>query len=451
MMIFKKAIPRRTFLKGVGATLALPMLDAMIPAFAGPADTAAKPVLRMGFVYVPNGIIMDKWTPLKEGAGFEITPVMEALAPFHDRLLVLSGLDQKQANPLPGEGGAYHTRASAVYLTGVHPKESDGRDMRAGVSLDQIAARELGKKTQLASLELALDPVEASGTCEGGFACAYMSTLCWRSPTTPMPMEDKPRVVFERLFGDAETTDRATRLAMIRENRSLLDSVTQEVASLQSGLGPKDSSKLIEYLDAVRDVERRIQLAEEQASRELPTLERPPGGFPGTYEEYAKLMLDLQVLAYQTDMTRVITFAFAHERSGRAYRDIGVPDAHHALSHHRGDPSSIAKLIKLNTYHVKLFAYYLEKLRSTPDGDGSLLDHSIIQYGSGISDGNLHLNENLPVVLVGGGAGKLKSGRHLRYPVGTPMTNLYLTLLDMVGAPIDKLGDSTGKLELLPV
>jgi len=450
MMVFQKAIPRRTFLKGVGATVALPLLDAMVPAFAATADPAAPAGLRMGFVYVPNGIVMDKWTPSKEGVGFEMTPILEALTPFRDRLLVLSGLDSRQANGWPGEGGAYHSRASAAYLTGVHPKPTSGLDVHVGPSVDQIAAQKFSKQTQVASLELALDPVLAAGTCEGG-TCAYTETLCWRTATTPMPMEDKPRVVFERLFGDSDTTDRAARLALIRENRTILDSVMQKVASLQARLGPRDRAKLTEYLDAVRDVERRIQLAEEQSARELPTLERPAGGHPASFEEYAKLMFDLQLLAYQTDLTRVITFAFAHERSPRAYRELGVPDSHHPLSHHRNDPTSIAKLIKVNSFHVRLFAHYLEKLRTTPDGDGSLLDHMVIVYGSGMSDGNLHTNENLPILLVGGGAGKIKGGRHIRYPVGTPLTNLYLTLLDMAGVAVDQLGDSTGKLELLSI
>ena len=451
MMIFKKAIPRRTFLKGAGAAVALPLLDGMIPALATAADTVTKPVLRIGFVMVPNGIIMEKWTPATEGAGFEMTPILEPLAPFRDRLLVLTGLDSKQANAWPGEGGAYHTRASAAYLTGVHPKASDGRDMGAGISVDQIAAQELGKHAQLASLELALDPKQASGYCEGGFACAYLGTICWRTATTPLPMEDSPRVVFERLFGDSDTTDRSARLALVQENRSILDSIIQEVNSFRATLGPKDRAKFVEYLEAVRDIERRIQLAEEQASRELPTLERPAGSHPASYEEYAKLMFDLAVLAYQTDLTRVITFALAFERSSRAYREIGVPDSHHPLSHHRNDPTSIEKLVRLNTFHLKLFAYYVEKLRSTPDGDGSLLDHVMIHYGSGMSDGNLHMNENLPMLLVGGATGKLKGGRHVRFPVGTPTTNLYLTLLDIVGTPMEKLGDSNGKADLLSI
>ena len=447
MTIFKKAIPRRTFLQGVGATLALPLLDGMVPAFAGPADT--EPTLRMGFVYVPLGVMANKWTPATEGADFEMTPILEPLTPFRDRILVLSGLSQKNANPQPGEGAAFHTRASAAYLTGVHPKPTLGADIQNGISVDQIAAKELGKQTQLASLELALDPGESAGTCEPGYTCAYINTLCWRSATTPLPMENLPREVFERLFGDNDTTDATARLARIKENRSLLDSLTGAVARLQTGLGPADRAKLNEYVDAIRDVERQIQLAEEQSARELQTLDRPVG-VPPSFDEYAKLMFDLQVLAYQSDLTRVITYRIAREQSSRTYNEIGIPEAHHPLSHHRGDIRSISKLIQINTYHVKLLAYYLDKLRSTPDGDGSLLDHMMIVYGSGINDGNLHTHESLPVLLAGGGAGKIKGGRHIRYPSpDTAMTNLYLSMLDMMGIPVDNLGDSTGRLELL--
>jgi uncharacterized protein DUF1552 len=449
MMIFRKAIPRRTFLRGVGATLALPLLDGMVPAFGSRLGAAAKPAIRMGFVYVPNGIVMNKWLPGTEGAGFELTPILAPLAPYRKDMLVLSGLDSEPANALPGEAGAFHTRAMAAYLTGVHPKQTEGPDIAAGVSVDQLAAKELGKETQIASLELCLDPVQAAGVCEPQFTCAYMNTISWRTPTTPMPMEDRPRAVFERMFGDNETTDPAARRARIEEDRSLLDSLTEGVARFRSTLSPSDRPKLGEYLDAVRDVERRIQLAEQQSARELPTLERPAGGVPGSFEDHAKLMMDLQVLAFQTDLTRVITFMIAHDRSPRSYPEIGIPEAHHALSHHRGDPASIAKLVQLNTYHVKLFTYYLDKLRSTPDGDGSLLDHSMIVYGAGIADGNLHTEDNLPTIIVGGAGGKIKGGRHLRSPKGTPMANLYLRMLDNLGVTVDHLGNSTGKLDPL--
>ena len=335
-------------------------------------------------------------------------------------------------------------------MTGVHPKKTGGADLRLGISLDQIVAKELGKNTQLASLELGLDPTDTSGQCEAGYTCAYTNTLSWRTPTTPLPVENHPRAVFEHLFGDSDSTDPKERLARIRSDRSILDFATQSVARLLKGVGPSDRTKLTEYLDAVRDVERRIQLAEEQASRKPPMLERPIG-IPATLEEHAKLMFDLQVLAYQCDLTRVATFMMGHEQTTRSYSEIGIPDAHHPLTHHGGDTEKIAKVIRINIFHAKMFAYFLEKLRSTPDGDGSLLDHSIIVYGGGLSDGNLHLHNNLPILLAGGGSGRIRGGRHLRYPADTPMPNLYLTLLDMVGVPMENLGTSTGKLEPLSI
>jgi hypothetical protein len=447
MMIFKKAIPRRTFLRGVGAAVALPLLDGMVPAFA---SESANQATRLGVMYVPNGIIHDKWAPATEGASFEMTPILQPLAPFRDRVLVLGNLDQQNAAARPGEGGAFHSRSCATFLTGVHAKPTEGNDLRAGVSFDQIVAKELGKHTQLSSLELALDPPETAGACEPQYTCTYMNTLCWRSPTTPLPMLDQPRAVFERLFGDSDTTSPADRMARIRQQRSLLDAMTEDVGRFEKKLDSGDRAKLNEYLDAVRDVERRIQIAESQTSQELPTLERPTA-IPASFDAYAKLMIDLEVLAYQTDLTRVASFMIAHERSGRTYSEIGVPDAHHSLSHHRGDPKSIAKLVQINTYHIKLLAYFLEKMQSTRDGSGSLLDHTVILYGSGLSDGNLHTNDDLPVLLAGGAATQIKGGRHIRFAPGTPMANLYLTLLDRMGTPVDNLGDSTGKLDLLSI
>ena len=443
-MIFKKAIPRRTFLRGAGATLALPLLDGMVPAFATKLDTAAKSPVRLSIVYSPNGMNMAKWTPAAEGAAFELSPTLEPLAPFRDQLLVLTGLNNNAGDALPGEGeNAPHERAGAVFLTGVHPK----REGHVGISVDQIAAKELGKHTQVASLELGLHSNEIVGACEKGWSCAYMNTLSWRTPTTPLPVEYRPRAVFERLFGDSNSTDPAVRLARIRKDRSLLDSVTQAVARLMGAVGPSDRARLAQYLDAMRDIERRIQMTEEQSSRELPVLDRPVG-IPATFEEHAKLMFDLQVLAYETDLTRVGTFMMGRGQSNRTYREIGVPDVHHALSHHQNDPVKLEKLFKINLYHSRLFAYFLEKLRSTPDGDGSLLDHLMIVYGSAMSDGNKHWLQNLPILLLGGGAGQIKGGRHLRYPKGTPMMNLFLTLLDKLGTPVENFGDGTGKLEL---
>ncbi len=447
MVVFKKAIPRRVFLRGLGATMALPLLDSMIPAFASTLEPAGKPNIRLGFLYVPNGIIMDQWTPATEGAGFEITPTLAPLASFRDQLLVLSGLAHNTGKALEGEGGGEHARASAVFLTGTHPKKTEGADLRAGISVDQIAAKELGKATQLASLELAVDSNDVVGTCDVGYSCAYSNTLCWRTPTTPVLMENSPRAVFERLFGDSDTTDPAQRRVRAKEDHSILDLVRQDVARLLKEIGPDDRGKLAEYFDAIRDIERRIQLAEEQSFREMPSLERPIG-VPAIFSEHAKLMMDLQVLAYQIDLTRVVTFMIGREQNTRVYSELGISDSYHPLTHHQGDTKKIEKVIQIDLLHTQVFSYFLEKMRSTPDGDGSLLDHSMIVYGSALGDGNLHVHNDLPVLLVGGGGGKIKGDRHVRYAQDTPMTNLYLTLLETVGISLDSFGDSTGKLQL---
>ncbi|MSO46167.1 MAG: DUF1552 domain-containing protein [Acidobacteria bacterium] len=453
MMVFKKAISRRTVLRGLGASFALPLMDSMVPAFATAAQKAVvKPPVRLGFLYVPDGIIMDKWTPATVGAGFEMTPVLESLTPFRDRLLVLSELSSTSALPRPGEDDGQHPRAATSYLTGSYARKTGGKDTQAGISVDQVAAKEFGKHTQLASLELALGTLDLAGICDSEFTCAYTNTISWRTPTTPMPMENKPRAVFERLFGDNDTTDRSVRLARIRRDRSLLDSIAQDVADLQRGLGAGDRDKLAEYLDAVRDVERRVTMAEQQSEREVPTLERPVG-IPASYEDHAKLMFDLQVLAFQSDLTRVTTFMMGREGTygSRPYPEIGIVDMHHTLSHHQNDADKIAKLVQINRYHMTMFAYFLEKLRSTPDGDGNLLDHSALMYGSGLSNGNLHLRTSLPILMVGGGGGQIKGGRHLTYAKDTPLPNLHLTMLDIAGVPVEKHGDSTGKLDLLSI
>ena len=448
MIITKKALPRRTFLRGLGATLALPLLDSMAPALA--ATPAAQSPTRLSVVYVPNGMIMDQWTPTAVGSQYRLTKIMEPLAPFRDDMLVMSGLAQNTGWALEGEGPGEHARASATFLTGVHPNKTEGADLRAGTSIDQIVAKEFRQHTQLASLEVALDSTEVVGTCDTGYSCAYSNTLCWSSPTTPVPMENKPRAVFERLFGDSDSTDPAQLRARMRKDRSILDLVTQDVSRLLRRLGSKDRAKLTQYLDAIRDIERRIQIAEEQPARELPSVERPVG-VPSTFTAHCKLMMDLQVLAYQTDMTRVITFMMGREQNTRVYDELGIKDAYHPLSHHQNDPAKIAQVLQIDILHSEMFAYYLEKMRSTPDGDGSLLDHSIILYGSSLSDGNLHVHNDLPILLVGGGAGQLKGGRHVRYPDDTPTTNLFLTLLDKLGIPLENFGDSTGRLDLLSV
>jgi hypothetical protein len=448
MMITKKAISRRTILRGLGATVALPLLDGMVPALTAVVKTAAKPINRFGVVYVPNAIVMPYWTPAVEGSAFEFMPTMKPLSAFRDHLLVLSGLN---CIPTPGRPGGAHAKASTRFLTNISPPTSESW-LDAGISIDQILAQKMRNDTQLASLELAIESSEMAGACDTGFACAYTNTISWSSASTPLPTQNNPRAVFERLFGDSGSTNPKVRLARIRRQRSVLDSVTEEVASLQGLLGRGDRTKLVEYLEAVRDVERRIQKAEEQSGQQLPAVDHP-AGIPADYADHVKLMFDLEVLAYQCDLTRVITFMMGREQSGMTYPQIGVPDSHHPISHHGRDPVKIANCTKINEYHVTLFAYLLEKLRTTPDGDGSLLDHMTMIYGSGMSDpdpyksGDSHNPRNIPFLLAGGGAGFLKGGRHIRYPKDTPLANLHLTLMDQFGVTLDRIGDSTGRLD----
>ncbi len=449
MMITKKSLPRRTFLRGVGASLALPLLDGMVPAFAAVRKTAAAPRPRLFTGYVPNGVIMDAWTPATQGARFDLPATLEPLAPFKEQLVVVSGLADAPAFPLPGEGTGDHVRAAATFLTGVHPKKTEGADIRGGTSMDQIAARVLGTDTVLTSLELSLDPNELIGACEAGWSCAYSNTLSWSNATTPLPMENQPRAVFERLFGDASDTTPEARRARLREDRSILDSLVHEVADFQRSLGPTDRDKVTQYLEAIRDIERRIQLAEAQSARELPELARPTGGIPDTFAEHARLMFDLQILALQADLTRVITFMMSREVSPRTYPELDIPDPHHGLSHHQNRPEQMAKLARVNRHHIEQLAYFMGMLNATPDGDGTLLDQVMIQYGCGISDGNQHLHVNLPILVAGGGAGTLAGGRHLRVAEDTPLANLHLSLLEKLGAPTERLGDSTGTVKHL--
>jgi hypothetical protein len=440
MVILRKSIPRRAFLRGAGATLALPLLDAMTPALAA---EIVRPI-RMAFIEVPNGIMMDKWTPATEGANFALTPILEPLAEFRDRMLLLSGLDQNQSKALATEVGGDHPRACTAWLTGAHAKMTSGADLRAGISVDQVAAREFGKYTQLASLEVGLESPEVVGACESAYGCAYYNTISWRNETTPLPMENRPRAIFERIFGGAGSTDAKVRLVY----RSVLDAVAEDVRRLRGKLGAADRGKIDQYLDAVRDIERRIQLAEAQGSRDRPQLALPIS-VPQTFSDYYKLMADLMVLAWQTDMTRVCTFQVGHEMSGRAYPELGFGDAHHSVTHHQGDPDKIARVVQINIFHTKMLAYYLDRLRSTADGDGSLLDHALVLYGGALSDGNLHLYTDLPLLLVAGGVAGIKGGRHIRYPSGTPMGNLLLTMLDKANVTrVERFGDSTGRLEL---
>jgi hypothetical protein len=448
MVITGKSVDRRTFLRGTGAAFALPLLDAMTPAFA----TAPARPIRMGFVQVPNGImnLQNEFAPVGAAGPLQELPrILQPLADFKDRMLVFSGLDNQQAAGLGYELGGDHPRACTAWLTGSHAKMTAGADLHAGISVDQIAAKHFAKETQLASLEVGLESSEVVGSCESAYSCAYYNTISWRDDSSPLPMEHRPRALFERLFGAAGTTDPKVRTILRQEDRSILDAVNQDVSRLRGRLGGKDRGKIDQYLDAVRDVERRIQRAESQSNRDIPALEGP-GGVPSIFAEYYKLMADLMVLAWQTDMTRVCTFQVGHETSPRAYPELGFSDSHHSQTHHHGDPEKIAKVIQINTFHVKMLSYYLDKLRSTPDGDGSLLDHAMILYGAALSDANLHLYTDLPLLLVAGGVNGTKGGQHIRYPTRTPMSNLLLTMLDKAGVPgVDKLGDSTGRLELV--
>ena len=439
MIVTKKSVPRRTFLRGMGVSLALPLLDAMVPALSAMARTAAAPARRLGVIYVPNGMAMNSWTPASAGAAFDLTPILQPLGAFRDRLLVFSGLDGQRNSP----SQASHAAASTRFLTGV-PGLQTGDGMQAGPSIDQLAARTLGEHTPLASLELALDARDISGSCDGA-SCAFLNTMSWSSATTALPTEHDPRVVFERMFGETGSTDAAVRLADLRRHRSILDSVTDAVVDLGRGLGPSDRLKIDEYLTAVRDIERRIQKAEERGAATVPVVAQPTG-IPQDFEENLQLMFDLQLLAYQSDVTRVITFMVGREFSSRAYPQIGVAEAHHPLSHHQNDAEKIALLARINTYHTTLFAKYLEKLQSTADGDGSLLDHLLLLYGSGISDSNRHDPDNLPLLLLGG-SDQVKGGRHLRY-TGTPAANLLVTILDKLGVPEPKIANSGGALTL---
>jgi uncharacterized protein DUF1552 len=434
-----KSLPRRTVLRGLGATMALPFLEAMVPAFSLRGRAAGKPVHRFQTFYVPNGMAMPYWSPKGEGSAFELSPILEPLAPYRNQMLVLSGI---KAN-----WNYIHAGASGSFLTGTTRGGRNEVEIIADVSMDQLLARHFSAETQVASLELAMDAPANAGACTGNLSCVYTHTLSWRSATQPLPMEYNPRAVFERLFGDSGSTERAAREARMRQHKSILDSVTEKLASLKRELGSQDQGKVNEYTEAIRDVERRIQRAEEQRDVELPTLEQPQG-VPPVFEVHLSLMLDLQLLAFQSDLTRVISFMIGKEQSARPYPQVGVPEAHHPLSHHNEVPELIAHLSKINRYHTQLFSQYLAKLRATPDGDGSLLDHMTILYGGGISNSTRHSGDNLPLMLVGGGAGRLKGGRHLAYTDKPTMANLLMTLMDKLDVPIDHIGGSTGKLPI---
>jgi hypothetical protein len=449
MLITKMALPRRTFLRGLGAAVALPLLDAMVPAFSTRAQAAGGPVRRLGFIYTPNGATMSAWTPTGDGPRLEeLSPSLMALAPFKEHLLVPTGLSQRQAESW-GNGNGEHSRGQTVWLSGVHPKRTEGADVRNATTVDQIAAQIIGADTRLMSIEMALEQNYLVGNCDNGYSCVYWNTISWRTPTTPLPMEVNPRIVFERMFGDGGSPEQ--RLAQVREDRSILDSVKDAVASLERRIGAGDRVKVAEYLDSMREIERRIQVAERQSGESVLALPDRPIGVPEEYDEHAKLMFDLAALAFQADITRVFTLLLGREQTNRPYPFIGIPEAHHAISHHQNDPVKLAKCAKINAYHIELLARFAAKLQATADGEGTLLDHSMILQGSGLSNSDQHSHIDLPLVVLGGGGGRLKGGRHLRFPKDTPMNNLHLALLEKVGVPVEKLGDSTGKINLEPL
>lgn len=440
MIITKKALPRRTFLRGMGATLALPLLDAMIPAASAATKTAARPVRRLGYVFMPMGCDITRWTPPgTDGKLGELSPILSSLAPVKEHVTAITNLELRNAYP------GSHATSNAAFLSAAKAKHTESSDYYLGTTADQLAAQQIGHETQLPSLELSMDMLQTTGQCDNGYACVYQNNLSWSSPTTPLPSEAHPRIVFERLFGEGGSL--AERRAALRRRASLLDWVTEDIASLKRKLGPADQAKVSEYLDTVREVERRIQKAETDAAHSsLPADLDRPLGVPAAYADHARLMFDLQVLALQGDITRITTFQLARETSNRTYPEIGVPDPHHPLSHHGNDPDKIARMAKINAFHVSLFAYFLERLKATPDGNGSLLDHALILYGSGIGNPNVHDHTNLPVLVAGGAAVGMKGGRHLSYKEPVPLANLHLTLLDKVGVKIDSFADSNGKI-----
>ena len=447
-IVTKRALPRRTFLRGAGVALGLPLLDAMVPALSALADTPAAVVSRLGFIYMPNGVAknssgLDYWTPPTEGRNFQMSQILAPLEPFRDRLLVVSGLDQNQAEAGNDGASGDHTRGTSSWLTGVYPKRTEGADVRNGISADQIAAPVLGKDTALPSLELSIDLNFLAGQCENSYSCAYLNTLAWTSPTTPLPTENNPRVVFERLFGDGGTAER--RAAQARRNRSILDSVLDDFNRLQRQLGAGDRAVVGEWVDAVREVERRISGVETRRKEEPPTLERPTG-VPERFDEHVKLMYELQWLAFRADLTRVVTFMLGRELNFRTYPEIGVTEGHHGLSHHQDRPEQIAKYAKVGTYQAELLAWFLDKLQSTPEGNGTLLDHSLFLYGAGLSNPNTHAHVDLPLLVIGGPNHGIDGNRHLVIRRQVPMTNLLLTLLDKAGVRAETLGDSTGRM-----
>ena len=448
MFVTRKHLSRRAVLRGAGATLALPLLDCMVPALTAVSRTAAAPerLRRLGVFYVPNGMSMGYWWPRAEGSIEAMPPTLQSLAGLEDRVLLLGGLADKPADLM--EGGGDHARSAGTFLTASTFRLTTGADVYAAVSMDQVAARELGRETQLTSLELGIESNAMVGTCDGGSSCAYTNTVAWRTPTTPLPVERDPRAVFERLFGTSGSTDPAARLARLERDRTIIDAVASELRRLERVLGSGDRTKMSEYLDSVRDVERRITTAERQSSRELPLVDEPVG-IPDDYATHAKLQMDLLALAYQTDLTRVSTFMLAKEVSGRAYPEIGVSDSHHPLSHHQDEAGKLERLHKVNEYHFQQFAHLVKRMEAMPEGDGTMLDHTVFLYGTGISDSNTHFHDDLPVAVVGGQKSGIRGGRYVRHAQGTPIANLYVSLLDRLGVHVDSFGDSTGRIGTL--
>jgi hypothetical protein len=437
-IITRKHLGRRTVLKGLGVSLALPLLDSMVPALTAQRLTAANPVKRLGFVYVPHGAVMARFTPIGDGADFKFSPILKPLEPFRDRVNIVSGLAHKSA-----DNAGVHSLSPPTWLSGVRPNEKE-LEIRAGVTIDQIAAAKIGQTTQFPSLELATeDHSGLIGACDGGYSCTYINTLSWRTPTTPLPMEINPRVLFERMFGDGGSPEQ--RVTRLKQDRSILDAVNAQAGKLNMKLGAEDRTMMSQYLENIREVERRIQVAEKLSALQQNT-PATPAGIPESFEEHVRLMFDLQVLAWRADLTRVATFMMARELSQRTYPQVGARDPHHSVSHHQNDPVKIDTLERIQTYHIGLLAYYLDRLQSTRDGEGTLLDQSMVLYGSNMSNSNLHNHFPLPVVLAGGAGGRLRGNRHLKYPDETPMTNLLKTMLEKLDIEADKIGDSTGSL-----
>lgn len=442
--VTRKHIPRRTFIRGMGVTLALPLLDSMVPAQTPLTKTAATPTSRFCGIYVPHGAIMSQWTPAKVGAGFEFKPILSPLEPLRDHLLVISGLEAKTANPAPGESGGDHSRSAAAFLSGARAKHTSGVDVKLNATIDQIIARKIGQDTLLPSIELGIEDVGYTGICGYGYSCAYVDTISWETPTKPLPMEVNPLVVFERLFGDGANAEQ--RLARRQEDRSILDSITHDVAKFRKVIGSNDRQRLDDYLEDVREIERRVQIAV-KVSAEAPATDVPVG-VPQSFDEHCKLMFDLQALAYKADITRVSTFMYARDNSNHTYPASGVNVSFHGASHHGNKPAAIETFAQINKYHMQLFAYFLEKLRSYPDGDGTLLDHSMVLLGSSMSNANEHDHAPLPVLVAGGASGGLKGGRHLKFEGNPPISNLLLGILEKAGIEQPSFGDSTAKFDI---